>query len=153
MGLHKLCSPILSFSSKLFPVVNALCALPTELRRNIEEPRQWTQFPLCRHLPIFPGRHQPSIFGTTELNFRVRDGNGWTLSVIDTNYLIYPSHGFSPCYYLFGDPWGNRTPVTGVRGRCLNRLTNGPYLARGTGLPAFFWYTIRGSTPGLKICH
>ena len=25
-----------------------------------------------------------------------------------------------------GDPWGNRTPVTGVRGRCLNRLTNGP---------------------------
>ena len=105
------------------------------------------------HFPIFPGRHQPSIFGTTELNFRVRDGNGWTLSVIDTNYLIYLSHGFSPCYYLFGDPWGNRTPVTGVRGRCLNRLTNGPYLARGTGLPAFFWCTIRGSTPGLKICR
>ena len=26
----------------------------------------------------------------------------------------------------YGDPWGNRTPVTGVRGRCLNRLTNGP---------------------------
>lgn len=48
----------------------------------------------CWHLPIFPGRHQPSIFGTTELNFRVRDGNGWTLSVINTNYLIYPSHGF-----------------------------------------------------------
>ena len=41
---------------------------------------------LCWHLPIFPGRHQPSIFGTTELNFRVRDGNGWTLSVINTNY-------------------------------------------------------------------
>ena len=49
---------------------------------------------MCWHLPIFPGRHQPSIFGTTELNFRVRDGNGWTLSVINTNYLIYPSHGF-----------------------------------------------------------
>ena len=28
----------------------------------------------------------------------------------------------------FGDPWGNRTPVIGVRGRCLNRLTNGPFL-------------------------
>ena len=39
-------------------------------------------------LPIFPGRHQPSIFGTTELNFRVRDGNGWTLSVIGTNYPV-----------------------------------------------------------------
>ena len=25
-----------------------------------------------------------------------------------------------------GDPWGNRTPDTAVKGRCLNRLTNGP---------------------------
>ncbi len=31
-------------------------------------------------LPIFPGRFQPSIFGANELNYRVRDGNGWTLS-------------------------------------------------------------------------
>ena len=29
-----------------------------------------------------------------------------------------------------GDPWENRTPVTGVRGRCLNRLTNGPFSLR-----------------------
>ena len=41
---------------------------------------------LCWRTPIFPGRHQPSIFGTNELNFRVRDGNGWTLVVINTNY-------------------------------------------------------------------
>ena len=26
----------------------------------------------------------------------------------------------------FDDPWENRTPVAGVRGRSLNRLTNGP---------------------------
>ena len=26
----------------------------------------------------------------------------------------------------FGDPWENRTPVTAVKGRCLNLLTNGP---------------------------
>ena len=26
-----------------------------------------------------------------------------------------------------GDPYGNRTHVCGVRGRRLNRLTNGPY--------------------------
>ena len=38
-------------------------------------------------LPIFPGRLQPSIVGRTELNFRVRDGNGWTLSLINTNSL------------------------------------------------------------------
>ena len=42
----------------------------------------------CWRTPIFPGRHQPSIFGTNELNFRVRDGNGWTLVVINTNYSL-----------------------------------------------------------------
>ena len=39
-------------------------------------------------LPIFPGRLQPSIFGANELNFRVRDGNGWTLIAINTDYAI-----------------------------------------------------------------
>ena len=39
-----------------------------------------------RHLPIFPGRLQPSIFGTIELNFCVRDGNRWNLGVIGTGY-------------------------------------------------------------------
>ena len=46
-----------------------------------------TEFPtLCWHLSIFPGRLQPSIFDTNELNFRVRYGNGCTLIAIDTNY-------------------------------------------------------------------
>ena len=75
----------------------------------------------CWHLPIFPDRHQSSIFGTIELNFRVRYGNGCTLNVINTNYL----HSFLNCIF-WSDSWGNRTPVTGVRGRCLNRLTNEP---------------------------
>ena len=43
---------------------------------------------LCRHRPIFPGRRQPSIVGTGELNFRVRYGNGWTLTVISTDYQV-----------------------------------------------------------------
>ena len=63
--------------------------------------------------PIFPGSFPPSIFGTAELNFCVRDGNRWDLSVINTSHI--------------GDPCGNRTRVTGVRGRCLDRLTNGPF--------------------------
>ena len=42
----------------------------------------------CWRKPIFPGRHQPSIFGAGELNFRVRDGNGWTLAAINTNYSV-----------------------------------------------------------------
>ena len=39
-------------------------------------------------LPIFPGRLQPSIVSRSELNFRVRDGNGWTLALISTNFSI-----------------------------------------------------------------
>ena len=37
-------------------------------------------------LPIFPVRLQTSIFGRSELNFRVRNGNGWTLALINTDY-------------------------------------------------------------------
>ena len=29
-------------------------------------------------------------------------------------------------YSYFGDPYGTRTHVTAVKGRCLNHLTNGP---------------------------
>ena len=39
-------------------------------------------------LPIFPARLQASIFGADELNFRVRNGNGWTLIAINTNLLF-----------------------------------------------------------------
>ena len=42
-------------------------------------------------LPIFPGRHQPSIFGASELNCRVRDGNGWTLTAISTDFVAASS--------------------------------------------------------------
>ena len=48
--------------------------------------------PLVLALPIFPGRRQPSIVGRNELNYRVRNGNGWTLILISTNSL---SIGFS----------------------------------------------------------
>ena len=40
-------------------------------------------------LPIFPVRLQTSIFGAGELNFRVLDGNGWTLTAINTNLLSF----------------------------------------------------------------
>ena len=45
-----------------------------ELLRNIES----------RQRPILPGRVQPSTFGTGELNYCVRYGNRWDLSVITT---------------------------------------------------------------------
>ena len=46
------------------------------------------QTSLVLALPIFPGRRQPSIFGANELNCRVRNGNGWTLTAINTDYII-----------------------------------------------------------------
>ena len=61
-----------------------------------------------RHLPIFPGRLQPSIFGTAELNDRVRNGNGWDLSVIITD---------------FGAPTGTRTRDPLIKSQLLYQLS------------------------------
>ena len=44
----------------------------------------WGIYNLSQHLPIFPGRRHPSIFGTTQFNYCVRNGNRWDLSVIST---------------------------------------------------------------------
>ena len=84
-------------------------------------------------LPIFPVRLQTSIVGRSELNFRVRDGNGWTLALISTNCCNRFSAETSISNYQGvvkknGDPYRIRTDVNGVRGRCLNHLTNGPYI-------------------------
>ena len=49
----------------------------------------------CWHLLIFPGSFPPSIFSASELNFRVRYGNGWTLAAINTNYMA-PIVGLEP---------------------------------------------------------
>ena len=50
-----------------------------------KQPPYWVEAFMCWHLPIFTPRRQGTIFGTTGLNFRVRDGNGWTPCVINTN--------------------------------------------------------------------
>ena len=42
--------------------------------------------------------------------------------------------GMEQCPFRFGDPWGNRTPVIAVKGRCLNLLTNGPNVVAASGL-------------------
>ena len=48
---------------------------------------------------ILPGRVQPSTFSTGELNFCVRDGNRWNLSVIATGncgYFVASTFSFLP---------------------------------------------------------
>ena len=109
-------------------------------------------------LPIFPCSHPQSIVGANELNFCVRDGNRWTLIAINTNYseihvtlcsaafrrldrstnfFLYFTSSSPICQGLFpqpkrtGDPYRIRTDVKGVRGLCLNHLTNGPCFPRG----------------------
>ena len=51
-----------------------------------KRPAEASLFAVCWRIPIFPERRHSSIFGTTELNFCVRDGNRWTLCVNLTNY-------------------------------------------------------------------
>ena len=88
-------------------------------------------------LPIFPGSHPPSIVGADVLNFCVRDGNRWTHIAINTNSFVEEVFPFlyksllrgsviTLSDFLLGDPYRIRTDVNGVRGRCLNHLTNGP---------------------------
>ena len=38
-------------------------------------------------LSIFPASHPASIVDEYELNFCVRDGNRWTLTTINTNFI------------------------------------------------------------------
>ena len=52
-------------------------------------------------LPIFPARLQASIFGRSELNFRVRNGNGWTLVLINTDYMFNTVSCAEFCCTLF----------------------------------------------------
>ena len=55
---------------------------------------------LFRQLSTFPGSRLPSIIDVKELNFRVRDGNGWTLIAINTDLFILTDHSAKIKYYL-----------------------------------------------------
>ena len=48
-------------------------------------------------LPIFPASHPASIVGEGVLNFCVRDGNRWTHTPINTNYI---SASVLPSFYI-----------------------------------------------------
>ena len=50
--------------------------------------------PRCQHWAIFPCGRPQSIFTTAELNFRVRNGNGWTLCVYNTDFFLHSKNSF-----------------------------------------------------------
>ena len=99
-----------------------------------------------------------SSVSRNELNYCVRNGNRWTLTLISTNFMLSGLTGKQANYKLFiahcqeefGDPYRIRTDVKGVRGLCLNHLTNGPCpsLYHHQLALSEFWYTIRDSNPG-----
>ena len=105
------------------PRLTAACSTDWAIKANHRGIPQWKK---CRRRPIFPGSYPPSIFGTIELNYRVRDGNGWDLNVIDTDLMcVEHIHYISKAFLLKscgGDPYEIRTRVAGVRGRSLRPL-------------------------------
>ncbi len=82
-------------------------------------------------LPIFPGRLQPSIVGRSEL----ARSSVLHSKTLPQGEFISPEDFLSSrvpekaLLFWDGDPYRIRTDVNGVRGRCLNHLTNGPCLA------------------------
>ena len=62
-------------------------------------------------LPIFPCSRPQSIVGEGELNFCVRDGNRWTLTPINTNY-IFASDNRTHIFYSTDFSLSRRNLVT-----------------------------------------
>ena len=95
------------------------------------------RFALCQHRPIFPGSLPPSIVGTAELNYRVRNGNGWTLRAKDTDCYGAPS---GTSFAALDAPWSSAalTTVQVVIHYRLFRAPSGPSL----------WCTFGDSNPG-----
>ncbi len=61
-----------------------------------------------------------SVFGISKRTLTAINFNSLSNNNIISNFFRVLSRK------KFGDPYGNRTHVCGVRGRRLNRLTNGP---------------------------
>ena len=82
---------------------------------------------MCRRLLIFPGRFQPSIVSASELNCRVRDGNGCTLTAIGTDYKCMGKTAAIPAVFPIiienGAPSGTRTRDTLIKSQVLYQLS------------------------------
>ena len=74
---------------------------------------------VCWLRPIFPVRLQTSIFGTAKLNFRVRNGNGWTLCVRNTDLWTIRPQKTEQSHF----EWRNKTQVIKI---VLNHKSSSP---------------------------
>ena len=76
-----------------------------------------------------------NFFGGVRIHFSLKKIYGSAIlfftRFMPTNGFVQPFVGMISFLSMKdGDPYGNRTHVCGVRGRRLNRLTNGPYTLR-----------------------
>ena len=85
----------LSFRTVSSQVFSALQSLTSVFGMGTGGPFALKKPTRCQRWPIFPSRLQLSIFGTAKLNFRVRNGNGWTLCVKNTDLMVH-LQGFEP---------------------------------------------------------
>ena len=83
----------------IFKAYLPFCFLLKRFQDKTKTPQNffWSVF-LSRRLPIFTRRFQRTILGTSELNFCVRNGNRWNLTVIVTDQYDWFSITF--LFYL-----------------------------------------------------
>jgi hypothetical protein len=96
----------------------------------------WCVLRLIWRRPIFPGSCPPSIFGAGELNFRVRNGNGWNPSAKATRNLYRPRPETIRPFLAFANRCLSMGPDNGLSKllSVLGQLHSGPALwGRGGG--------------------
>ena len=112
----------------------------------------WAINKKCRRRLIFPGGCPPSIFSAEELNYRVRDGNGWTLFAIDTDSIW--NTVFSVFLPFLVTRSGFEPLLPAWEAGVLGHLTNGPQLVHHHGLePWTPWLRVRCSTNWANGAH
>ena len=102
----------------IFKAYLPFCFLLKQFQDKRKTPQNffWSVFCSSRRLPIFTRRFQRTIFGTSELNFCVRNGNRWNLTVIDTGHShgachaslllrMYPQNWISNCFLSKQSIW------------------------------------------------
>ena len=87
----------------------------------------------------FSGAVFPTFRLPTKMGFITRVFGLGYKSPVRFFYIIKTKNAHhSMSVFGFGDPDENRTRVTAVKGRCLNRLTTGPYTVRTFNLRRTF---------------
>jgi hypothetical protein len=81
-----------------------------------------------------PGELKQKKNGRTRKPCRSLVFEWWAMTGLNRRHPACKAGALPTELIALGDPWGNRTPVNGVKGRCLDRLTKGPYLVGPLGL-------------------